>query len=65
MSAGKGSAPRPFDISREVYESNHEAIFGKRERVPYIPPPLPSVGCIKCPCDPSKPCKYCSPELVR
>lgn len=37
----KGSNPRPFDIPREVYESNHDRIFGKRERKPWTPPPLP------------------------
>lgn len=63
--SGKGSSPRPFSVPPEEFGKSFEGIFGKRERVPYIPPPLPSVGCIKCPCDPSKPCKYCSPELVR
>lgn len=37
----KGHAPRPFDVPREVYESNHEAIFGERERKPWTPPPQP------------------------
>jgi hypothetical protein len=30
-SNGKGSKPRPIK-DREQYESNHEAIFGKKER---------------------------------
>lgn len=41
MSAGKGSSPRPFDVPREDYEASFDRIFGKRERVPYVPPPLP------------------------
>jgi hypothetical protein len=39
--SGKGWTPRPFSVAREVYESNHEAIFGKRERRQYVPPVLP------------------------
>lgn len=39
--SGKGSAPRPFDVPREDYESSYDRIFGKRERLPYVPPPLP------------------------
>lgn len=33
----KGSWQRPG----KGYEENHEAIFGKRERRQYVPPPLP------------------------
>jgi hypothetical protein len=39
--SGKGDTPRPFDVPYEQYEANHEAIFGKRERRQYVPPPLP------------------------
>lgn len=42
MSAGKGSAPRPFNIPHKEYEENHARVFGppkKKDR--YIPPPLP------------------------
>lgn len=39
--AGKGSGSRPMEVPREVYESNHDRIFGKRERKQYVPPPLP------------------------
>lgn len=41
MSAGKGSAPRPFSVPRDQYERAHESIFGKRERQQYVPPPRP------------------------
>jgi len=27
----KGSAPRPFDVDRQAFEDNWEAIFGKRK----------------------------------
>jgi hypothetical protein len=38
---GKGDAPRPFSVPLEVFDTNHERIFGKRERQQYVPPPLP------------------------
>ena len=28
---GKGSAPRPFEVDQKTFESNWEAIFGKRK----------------------------------
>ena len=28
---GKGSAPRPFSVDRSTYESNWDAIFGKKK----------------------------------
>jgi len=28
---GKGSAPRPFSVDRETYESNWDRIFAKKE----------------------------------
>lgn len=34
----KGHAPRPFSIPLEQFGTRHEAIFGKRERVQYVPP---------------------------
>jgi hypothetical protein len=40
MSAGKGSNPRPFSVPLDQYEKKHEAIFGKRERPRYVPPPI-------------------------
>jgi hypothetical protein len=40
--SGKGSNPRPFDVPREVYESNHDRIFGApKPKERYVPPPLP------------------------
>jgi hypothetical protein len=30
---GKGSAARPFSVSRDVFSSNFDAIFGKKEKV--------------------------------
>ena len=27
----KGSAPRPFDVDRQAFENNWDAIFGKRK----------------------------------
>jgi len=27
----KGSAPRPFDVDRQSFENNWDAIFGKRK----------------------------------
>jgi len=27
----KGSAPRPFDVDRQAFETNWETIFGKRK----------------------------------
>ena len=27
---GKGSAPRPFDVNRQTFENNWDAIFGKK-----------------------------------
>jgi len=38
---GKGHAPRPFSVPREQFDANYEAIYGKRERQQYVPPPLP------------------------
>ena len=28
---GKGSSPRPFEVDQKTFESNWEAIFGKRK----------------------------------
>ena len=28
---GKGSAPRPFSVSKDAFDKNFEAIFGKKE----------------------------------
>lgn len=39
--SGKGSAPRPFSVPQDEFGARHEAIFGKRERRQYVPPPLP------------------------
>lgn len=30
---GKGSAPRPFEVDHKTYESNWDAIFGKKNDV--------------------------------
>jgi hypothetical protein len=27
---GKGDAPRPMVVSKEVYDTNHERVFGKK-----------------------------------
>jgi hypothetical protein len=41
--SGKGHAPRPFDVPREVYESNHARIFGEpKPKERYVPPALPA-----------------------
>lgn len=48
--SGKGSAPRPFSVPREQYDSQHELIFGKRERKQYVPPPLPEPDRQEPPC---------------
>jgi hypothetical protein len=29
---GKGSVPRPFDIPRDQYRDNFDAIFGKKDK---------------------------------
>ena len=29
----KGSAPRPFDVDRQAFENNWDAIFGKNKNV--------------------------------
>jgi len=29
----KGSAPRPFDVDRQAFENNWDAIFGKTKNV--------------------------------
>jgi len=29
---GKGSVPRPFDVPREQYRDNFDAIFGKKDK---------------------------------
>jgi hypothetical protein len=34
---GKGSAPRPFSVSDEVFAKNFEAIFGKKNDKPKNP----------------------------
>ena len=34
---GKGSAPRPFSVSDEVFAKNFEAIFGKKDDKPKNP----------------------------
>lgn len=48
--SGKGHAPRPFDVPREVYESNHARIFGaKPVKERYTPPPLPDPREVKQP----------------
>ena len=38
---GKGSGRRPLEIPQEQFDQKYEGIFGKRERKPYEPPPLP------------------------
>ncbi len=38
---GKGSKPRPFSIPQEEFGNRIEAIFGKKERKQWVPPPLP------------------------
>lgn len=38
--SGKGSNPRPFDVPREVYESNHARIFGERKKKQEPVPPF-------------------------
>lgn len=30
--SGKGSAPRPFEVDRKTFESNWDAIFGRKPR---------------------------------
>ena len=38
----KGSRARPFSVSLDELDANHEAIFGKKpKKEPYVPPPLP------------------------
>ena len=36
---GKGSSPRPFSISKEVYDNRWDAIFGKKEEPMILPMP--------------------------
>ena len=31
---GKGDTPRPFGVSKEVFDTNFEAIFGKKTKMP-------------------------------
>ncbi len=31
---GKGSKPRPFSVSQEVFDNNFETIFGKKKKDP-------------------------------
>lgn len=31
---GKGDTPRPFGVSKEVFDKNFEAIFGKKTTMP-------------------------------
>jgi len=55
--SGKGSSPRPFSVSQEVFADNFDAIFGKKE---------PPYRCLFCgapswvdPSDQSPPPDYC------
>jgi len=32
---GKGDAPRPLSIPKEQFDKNFEAIFGKKEPIPF------------------------------
>ena len=41
--AGKGSRPRPFSISQEELGNRLDAIFGKKVKEQYVPPPLPDM----------------------
>jgi hypothetical protein len=41
---GKGSKPRPFSIPQEEFGNRIEAIFGKKERKQWVPPPLPDTN---------------------
>lgn len=34
---GKGSKPRPFGVSREVFDDNFDTIFGKKKEKVYLP----------------------------
>ena len=34
---GKGSKPRPFSVTREVFDNNFDAIFGKKKEKVYLP----------------------------
>ena len=34
---GKGSRPRPFSVSQEVFDNNFETIFGKKKEKVYLP----------------------------
>jgi len=34
---GKGSKPRPFSVSQEVFDNNFETIFGKKKEKVYLP----------------------------
>jgi hypothetical protein len=39
---GKGSSPRPFEVSHTEFSNSFEKIFGKKEPKPrWVPPPLP------------------------
>ena len=31
---GKGDTPRPFGVSKEVFDTNFDAIFGKKTKLP-------------------------------
>lgn len=41
MSTGKGSLPRPYSVPADEFAARHEAIFGRKDRKVYVPPPLP------------------------
>lgn len=34
--SGKGSAPRPFEVSQEQFASNWDAIFGEKKRTHFF-----------------------------
>jgi hypothetical protein len=34
MHGGKGDTPRPLGVSKEVFDTNFEAIFGKKTKLP-------------------------------
>ena len=39
---GKGSNPRPFEVSYNEFSNSYENTFGKKEPKPrWVPPPLP------------------------
>jgi len=40
--SGKGSKPRPYSVSMDVFDQKFDAIFGKKEKVP-APTPAPAL----------------------